>query len=132
MIEALCKKNNLKITKQRKIVIDIISSLGDNATLKNILSKTSESIDNSTVYRIIDLFVSKNIIEKQINYNEEIFYSIREEHGHYINCVRCHKKEKINDCPIESIEKDLEVKGYEILNHTIQIDGICKDCQIKK
>lgn len=130
-MDELFKNNGLKITNQRKQVIEVINKLGEAATLKNII-KEVKKVDKSTIYRILDLLINKNILEKRINYNEEIYYSIKEEHGHYFNCISCHKKEKIDACPLKEIEKQYEKeKGYLILNHTIYIDGICNDCQKK-
>lgn len=121
-------KKGLKTTKQRQIIIDIINNLDTEATLKNITKKCCNNVDNSTVYRIIETFLEKEIIEKRINYNEEIYYAIKEEHGHYFTCIKCHKKEKI-ECPLEEIETQFEKeKGYKIINHTILINGLCKNC----
>ena len=127
-IDELFIKNKIKNTKQRKMVIIKIDELKDRATIKNINNSLRNLLDSSTVYRIIDMFLEKNIIERRLNYNEEIYYAVKEEHGHYFNCIKCHKKEKIKICPIEKIESDLENDGYQILNNTIQIDGICKEC----
>lgn len=121
-MKELLKKNNLKITKQRLEILNLINKLDDDATIKNISNETK--IDNSTMYRIIELFLEKNIIEKNLNCNDEIYFKIKEKHIHYIKCIKCHKKEKIEICPIENIEE----KGFKILNHKIEIDGICNDC----
>lgn len=130
MINELFKKYNIKSTKQRQIVLKLIQELKDEASSINILNSCSSNVDKSTVYRILDLFVNKNIIVKELNYNNETYYRIREEHGHYFTCIKCHKREKLNDCPIENIENELEnKKGYTILNHTVEINGICKKCQ---
>lgn len=129
-LKKLFKQYNLKITKQREYVINLVSELGDNATAKTIASKCTGIADYSTVYRIIDLFLEKSLFEKGINYNNEIYFSIKEEHGHYITCIKCHKKEKIEECPLDEIEKGLANEGYKVLSHTIQLDGICKKCLI--
>ena len=71
--------------------------------------------------------IEKNIIETSINYKNELYYQIKQEHKHYIKCIKCHKKEEINICPVE----DLEKKGFKIITHTIEIDGICNKCQEK-
>lgn len=61
-MEELLRKNKLKITRQRLEILNLINTLDDNATIKNISSKMK--IDNSTMYRIIELLLEKNIIEK--------------------------------------------------------------------
>lgn len=121
-MEELLRKNNLKVTKQRLEVLNLINELDDSATIKNISNKIK--IDNSTMYRIIELLLEKNVIEKNLNYNDEIYFRIKENHIHYIKCIKCHKKEEIEICPIENIEE----KGFKILNHKIEIDGICNEC----
>lgn len=129
-IKDLFKFKKIKYTNQRGLVLEVINKLGDNATLKNILNSCKNEVDNSTIYRIIDLFIEKEIIDKSLNYNNEIYYAIKEEHGHYFTCIKCHKKEKINNCPLENIEHSLEEdKGYKILNHIVKIEGICNECQ---
>ena len=128
MIDNILKSNDLKITNQRKQILSIINELNDNATIKNII-KNSKDIDKSTIYRIIELLINKNIIDKDININNEIFYYINESHSHYVTCVKCHKKEKIDICPFDKINKDLTKNGYQILTHKIEIMGICKKCQ---
>lgn len=124
MIDVLkiLKDRGLKVTKQRKEILEIIIKLDVDATNKNILSKIT--IDKSTMYRILQLLIDKNIIEKNLGYNDEIYYSICEEHKHYIKCIKCHKKEEIDVCPVNQAEK----KGYQIINHKIEIDGICNEC----
>ena len=128
MIDNILKSNDLKITKQRKQILSIINELNDNATIKNII-KNSKDIDKSTIYRIIELLINKNIIDKDININNEIFYYINESHSHYVKCAKCHKKEKIDICTFDKINKDLTKNGYQILTHKIEIMGICKKCQ---
>lgn len=120
-IEKLLKQNNLKITNQRIKTLDVIINLDNNATINNIKEKLY--FDKSTIYRIINLLMEKNIIEKNID-NKKIYYSLKEEHKHYIKCIKCNKKEEIEECLIKKIEN----KGYKVLNHKLEIEGICSNC----
>lgn len=126
MIEVF-KENNIKLTKQRKLVYEIISKLED-ATIKDIQDRCLNDMDNSTIYRILELFLEKNIITKNIDDNI-VYYSInKHEHKHYIYCIKCHKKKMIEICPISNIEKT----GYKLVSHQIKINGICSNCQKNK
>lgn len=130
MINNIFRDNNIKATNQRKFVLDVVKKLDSAATLKNICDKCFHKMDNSTVYRILELFIEKQIFEKNLNYDNEVYYSLKEEHGHYFTCIKCHKKEKIEICPVDEIEHTLENnKGYKVLNHVVQLNGICNKCQ---
>ena len=131
-MKELFKEKGLKITKQRIIIFDLINKLGNLATVKNIYNECKNNMDYSTVYRIINLFFDKGIIHKDFNDKNEIYFSIIEDHGHYIKCINCNKKEKIDYCPIDNIERKLESMGYKILNHTVQSDCLCEECKDNK
>lgn len=129
---SLFKEYGIKATEQRKEIFSLIQKLGDNATLKNIEKASFGKMDNSTIYRTIDFFLEKGIVEKNLNYDGQISYSMFEPHGHYFYCVKCHKKEKIEVCPLEEVKENLEKKGNTILNHVIRLNGICKKCSTLK
>ena len=127
MIKECFKQKNIKLTKQRRLVYKAIEKL-EEAKLKDIKKICGKEMDNSTIYRIIDLFLDKEIINKNIDNSNNLVYSIKEdEHKHYIYCIKCHNKQLINICPIENIEST----GYKLLSHQIRIDGICGNCQKK-
>ena len=127
MIEDILKQNNLKVTKHRIEVYDIIKS-SSIITLNEIYDKLD--IDKVTVYRIIKLFLKNNIIVKNID-NENTYYSINEkEHVHYMTCTNCHKKVIIDTCPIEKeIDKICDSNGFELKSHSLNLEGICSDCK---
>lgn len=123
MVEELLKKNNLKVTKQRVSVLKSIINLEDNATIHNIVS--SVDIDKSTIYRILNTLINHNIIEKDINYDNLDYYKIRSNHKHYIKCVKCKKISELKNCPFDN----MNVGDFEIINHSLKIEGICKECK---
>ena len=123
MIDKMFKNSNLKITKQRKEIIDIILELKNSATISNIIKKAS--MNRSTVYRIIDILVKNNILVKQINYDNNDYYVINEYHKHYIKCIKCNKIKELDHCPFDSIN----ISGFEVINHSLKIEGICEECK---
>jgi Fur family ferric uptake transcriptional regulator len=122
-MEELLKKHGLKVTTHRIEILNIINELNLKSTIKNIIDKTN--MDVSTVYRTLNTLEENNIIDKSI-INDEVVYTIKEEHKHYIKCVKCNKVTEIEDCPFD-IEDDIE--GYKIISHSLMIDGICNKCQ---
>ena len=98
MVEKVFKKNNIKLTKQRKEVYELLK---EPQTVKDIINKKI-NINPSTIYRIIEIFLKTNLIEEEL-FDNQIYYKIKnDEHVHYIKCIKCHKKEKLNLRPINS------------------------------
>lgn len=123
MVEEILKKNNLKVTKHRIEVINSIVNLENQATIQNIINNTT--IDKSTIYRILNILINNNIIEKDINYNNLDYYRLKNNHKHYIKCVKCNKTVKLDKCPIDIIN----INDFEVINHNLKIEGICKNCR---
>jgi len=122
MIEIL-KNNNLKITKHRLEILELINKLNIKSTIKNIIDNTN--MDTSTIYRTLKTLEENNIIEKNI-INDEIVYMIKEEHKHYIKCIKCNTVTEIDECPFDINDS---INGYKVISHSLMIDGICKNCQ---
>ena len=122
----LFKNKGIKCTKQREKVLSIISEKP--VTIKEILD-SKEDIDTSTVYRILELFLEKELIIKIVD-GSEVYYAVNDTHSHYVNCIKCHKKEKINYCYMEKMEDKIEKDlGYTLVSHNLIIDGICPKCK---
>lgn len=121
----LLKENHIKVTTPRLAVLEAIKNLDDKSTIKNIIFSCT-SIDKSTIYRTIETLIEKNILDKEI-VNNEVTYHLKGEHRHYLNCVNCHERVEIKECPFD----DEEIQGFKILNHSLNIDGLCKKCQKK-
>lgn len=117
------KEKNIKETKPRLKVYNLFLE-NEDLSLKEILASCNE-IDKSTIYRIIEFFLEKEIIIKKINNNNKIIYELNDHYDkHYIKCIKCHRKVIIDLCPLENID----TKGFKIVKHSIIIDGICKKC----
>ena len=127
MIETILKEKGIKVTKSRIQILDLICN-NYGIGIKDLINKCNEKMNQTTIYRKIDTFLEKEIIEKKISYNNEVYYTLKPmEHSHYICCIKCHKKEKINEKEIENFEKNVS-KNYKIVSHDIEFFGICKNC----
>ncbi|MBU3158305.1 transcriptional repressor [Clostridium frigoris] len=127
------KDNNIRVTKARKSILEIILQSSDaiNANLiYDLLKKEDIKIDLSTVYRTLDLLESKKIVNKFDLGNNMYNYVINNNsHKHIIECDLCHKKMVI-DCPIPQIEEQIKAKtGITLTESHVYLKGICKDCK---
>jgi Fur family ferric uptake transcriptional regulator len=131
----LFKKCGIKNTKQRNILLDILREEKGPLTAEEIFSKArkvDQHINLSTIYRTLNIFVSKNIAVK-LNVEQEnksMFQLKILDHDHYIICVSCHKKVSIDHCPIIGYEHFIKERtDFDIIGHKLEIFGYCPKCK---
>lgn len=131
-MKSLLTKKGLKITKARLKVLNILQKAKNPLTAEEIYLQCDKDINLSTVYRILDIFLEKNIVTKPlIKENLAACYTINyHEHRHYIICIKCQKITDIEFCPFSEIEnKIIQETKFLITNHKFELTGICPKCQ---
>lgn len=131
------KRNGLKNTKHRIAVLEILEHSDQPISAEQVFSELIAKkvmINLSTVYRVLDCLVSKNLAIK-INIsgnNKALFEYNHMVHKHYLVCLECKKIEAIECCPlktyVESLEKEMD---YTIAGHKLNIYGYCPKCKAK-
>lgn len=137
-IKALLKENGIKITKQRIMMVNLLSSADSPITAEDIYLALAgsevKSVNLSTVYRILDALTQKGILVKtSLNLDGKATYELNHrEHRHHIVCIICNEIIPVKGCPLGNYEKLLnKTTGYEILGHNLEIRGICPACRKK-
>lgn len=129
-------KHGLKTTKTRKIIYKKLKEIKEPISaeeLHDLLIK-DHSINLVTVYRNLNTLADLDIINKIIRQDGITYYSLAENsHNHYMVCDICKNQYKLEDCPVDIdylnlIDKD----GFKPTGHTLEIHGICKNCQDNK
>lgn len=136
MQEDILRKSGLKVTENRKQVLKVLEEEQGPLSADEIFQKMKQqnSLDYSTVYRILSIFTKKNIILKNVGGNGIAYYQLNDDnHSHYLICSQCHKKVMIEGCPLEEISQKLvEKTGFHITGHNLEFIGECPDCIKKK
>lgn len=133
----LFSNHGIKNTKQRNIVLNLLKKTDLPLTAEQVFLKVKEfdaTISLSTIYRILDMFVTKEVVVKSdiTDDNKAMFELNRLEHKHYLICVCCKRIMAIDNCPLEVYEKSLEQKtGFHITGHKLEIYGYCPVCKDK-
>ncbi|MBE6067083.1 MAG: transcriptional repressor [Clostridium lundense] len=139
IMEKILKEHKIKITQGRLILISILSNSENALSVDEIneqLKNRGESLDLSTIYRNLELFTNKGIINKFDLGDGRYNYVINhEEHKHVLECAVCHKEVEI-DCPMQQVEQLIRNKtGFTLTEDThldLKFQGVCKDCNVKK
>lgn len=130
------KSKDIKITKGRIEILNILKNAENSLSAEKIYQiyrENSTNINLSTVYRTLELFVEKEIIEK-ITLNDGIFsYRLKKQtHRHHLKCDICNKEIEI-PCPMSQIEEIVQNEtGFTLTQHDLVLKGVCRECKNKR
>ena len=87
-------------------------------------------ISFSTVYRILDTFVSHGMaIQSKSPGDTNVLYGMNiHRHTHFMVCMRCHEKRALLDCPLGTTSIHVDADEFMVVGHQIEILGYCKSC----
>jgi Fur family ferric uptake transcriptional regulator len=115
--------------------MDLLKAEEEPLTAEAIYLKLKESdteISLSTVYRILDAFITKGLAAKTslADENKTLYELHKEEHKHHLVCLNCKKIQAVYHCPLRDYEKDVEQETeFNITGHKLEMYGYCPDCQ---
>jgi Fur family peroxide stress response transcriptional regulator len=126
---------NLRLTKQRRVILDILRATDTHPTADWVYSKARRQIKNvslGTIYRNLNLMTKESLIKKfDFGFGLSRFDGCMDPHSHLI-CDNCGA---IIDLPAEhEPEKiaQLENKtGFSIHSYEIELHGICPKCKLE-
>ena len=134
-VDDLLKEKNLKVTKNRKIILKSLQKEENPISAEELFDKLKREneIDLSTIYRNLNILEEKGVLLKTTNLDGINYYQINNSnHKHFLTCNNCHKKFVIEDCPVHELEEKIEKEtGFIINGHNFEFTGICPDCQNK-
>lgn len=128
------KNCNLKNTKHRQSILEYLSFCTQPVSAEDIFLKLKSdniSINLSSVYRILDTFVEKDIaIKSNLTDSDTALFELnRHQHLHHFICKGCNKIFPIEGCPLADYEKVLEKKfNFSVTGHRLEIYGYCAEC----
>lgn len=124
---------NLKVTNARKVALHYFEKTQRPIDADEILAHLREhdlETDRATVYRIIDIFFKKGIINRFEFQEGKFRYELKGDDHHHLICEKCGKIEDISDCNISSLEKEIQLKkGFKVSCHSLEFYGVCTICQ---
>jgi len=130
------KNMGIRFTKQRAAIIKVLIGAGSPLSAGNIyarLEKLQPKLKLSTVYRNLNFFVEENIV-RQLNFKniDNLYELLDGNHHQHLICIKCGKIMAIK-CPLKEYEKKLsEETNYKIIEHNMEMYGICPECRKKE
>ena len=136
--KALLKKNNLKFTIQREVILETLYNSNEHLTpeaLHHLIQERYPDLTTgiATVYRTLSLLEDSNVVTSLSFGAQGKKYELgaKEHHDHLI-CTECGEITEFVDEEIEKRQHAItDELGFKMLDHSMQIYGICKKCQDK-
>lgn len=118
----------LKCTHQRLDILTVLENAGQPMSAEEIYEKTS-NISLSTVYRSLEQFCEKGIVQSEtIRNSAELYYSLKDQsHCHYAICLGCNEIRYVDVCPVH--EHGMNINDFCITGHKLELYGYCGKCK---
>lgn len=128
------KSAGLKVTSPRIKVLQVF----EYSALKHIsaegiyelLLEQQEDISLATVYRVLTQFVAAGLVIKH-NFSEggAVFELDNGGHHDHLMCVKCAKVVEFTDDVIEQQQEKVALEfGFKLTSHSLQLYGVCNEC----
>ncbi len=129
-ISAKLNEKGLKVTPQRIAVFEAISMLRNHPTADNVIEyirSKHPNIATATVYKVLDVLVSNQLIKKVKTEKDVMRYDAILEKHHHLYCSESDRIEDFNDDELNDILemyfRKKEIPDFEIKDVKLQIIG---------
>lgn len=129
------KDAGLKVTIPRLKILQILEEAKDHhmsaEDIYRVLLESGDDIGLATVYRVLTQFAEAGLVVKHhFEGGQSVFEIDSGKHHDHMVCVKCNRVEEFVDDVIEKRQQEIARKaGYQITDHSLNIYGICPECQ---
>lgn len=134
----LLKVNGLKFTIQREVILEMLYNSDEHLTpegLHHLIQEKHPDLNTgiATVYRTLSLLEDSEMVTSLSFGAQGKKYELgAKDHHDHIICTQCGSITEFVDEAIEQRQKKItEELGFVMQEHSMQIYGICKQCQDK-
>lgn len=128
------RKAGLRVTPARVAVIDVFHEVSRPLDVSEVLShlrKRNLDTDQATIYRIVDNFYQRGVLERLQFHDKKFRYEVKTNEHHHAICTNCGTIEDVSNCSIDVLEEQIKkTKGFTVKNHSLEFFGLCKNCLI--
>jgi Fur family ferric uptake transcriptional regulator len=128
-IESRCAEYGLRMTGQRRVIAQVLSSATDHPDVEEV-HRRAHAIDNrislSTVYRTLKLFAAKGILERHDFGHGRGRYeaTMGDHHDHLLN-VETGQVIEFSNADIEALQERVARElGFELVGHRLELYGV--------
>ncbi len=136
--DALCAERGARLTILRRRVLELVWSShrprGAYAILEDLSQQDGKATAPLTVYRALEFLVEQGLVHRIESLNAYVGCAApgASHSGQFLVCEGCGDAAEIDDPSIRSaIDAAAAVRGFRVQRPTVEVRGVCKDCQEK-
>ena len=134
VLESYIAEHKLKITKQRRVVLNVFLECKDHVSVEELYSIVSEQepkIGLATIYRTLALLTKSGLaLEMDFGDGQKRYESsfMSAHHDHMV-CTECGTIIEFNHPLIEKYQEEIAIQnGFKITSHKLDLFGHCSNC----
>jgi Fur family ferric uptake transcriptional regulator len=136
-IKASLKERGIRLTRQRKILLDLIDETGrhlDAERLYELAVQRDPKLNRVTVYRTIKMLKDARLVDELdlMHWSGDQHYyetRMKQEHAHVI-CLKCGKVQEFFGPPLRRLRRQIEsTLRVQVLTFRTEVGGYCEDCK---
>ncbi len=122
--------HHLKVTPPRQRVFEVLEQHGP-LPVAELLRRVNGEANRASVYRTIKLFEELEILHHLILGGRKVVELTDgfSHHHHHLTCIDCGKLQSVHDEQLEAaLQRLVETHGFDSHSHTIEVNGLCRNC----
>ena len=123
------------MTRQRRAILEQFRAPGRHLGADAVYERVRRRLPNislGTVYRNLDILCRAGLIRKlHLGGGQKLYDGTTHRHYH-VRCVRCGMISDIPAEPFGDLEAAAALKGFVILSHELEFEGLCQKCHKAK
>lgn len=131
--EHLLRKTGHRVTRQREIILDAVCAGDGHTSFDDIYARTrtrDRSVDRSTVYRALHLFVELGLVVEARTGGEALYEIRKPRPHHHLVCRTCGDEREVSNESIQAmIDEVLQEHRFRVATDHLVLFGMCENCQ---
>ena len=130
---ATLKEKGLKLTPQRRLIVDAIHEADAHLTAEEIIARVQArmpEVNKSTIYRTLELLERMGCVFKSDLEDHAVYHHAEGGHHHHLVCSKCGRTIECDEELFATVEESLANKhGFSVNFKHLVISGLCEECK---
>jgi len=132
--EDILREAGYRATRQRGLILDAVCAGGGHTSLGEVYARVHRqdpTLDRSTVYRALKVFVETNLVVAADTGDNETYYEIKRlQSHHHLVCRLCGGEHEIDDAVLSKMFEQVKQQyAFEIVIDHLVLFGYCDRCR---